>query len=327
MTNLETKLADIQNNLTLSASEKAVGRTALQEFMQYHPATAPVPSPYRSYVSIFKYALAVVLLVGISGTGVAFAAEKALPGTPLYAVKTQVNEPVAVALTFDTQDRADLKVTLVEKRLKEFAQLTNTEDVSPETTAVVVALLEKHIQEAATDIELLQDSGDSEGALQTNSELQSALIAHSTVIEKVQDAHIDSPEDFVAVTAAIEKGIASSAQAEDDISETLSDVSTPTTVEDVSEQESDTQTSLDALTQSISESLDTLDQDDRDYVEGKLHEVDEMVAEARQKNADGDEAGAFILFTEAQQELEQLQTLIQAERDLNIDIIENVPAS
>ncbi|MBU0750021.1 hypothetical protein KKH15_00700, partial [Patescibacteria group bacterium] len=317
MNNLETNLYDIKKNLTLSTSEKALGRAALQEFMEFHPSTGrPAVSPYTRFVPIFRYALAVVLLLGVSGTGVAFAAEKALPGTPLYAVKTQINEPVSVALTFDTQDRADLKVALVEKRLKEFAQLTNQDDVSPETTATIVALLEKHIQEASDDIDLLQEGGDSEEALQTNADLQSTLIAHSAVLEKVQDAHVDSPEDFVAVTAAIEKGIASSALTEDDITETLSDVATPTTIEDVAGQESETQTSLDELTQSISSSLDTLDQDDRDYVEGKLHDVDAMVTEARLKNTDGDEAGAFILFNEAQQELEQLQTLIQAERDL-----------
>lgn len=317
---VETHLNTVREKLVLSSSEKALHRAKLTEFMGYHPAVKPVRSPLSWVMApAFRYSLAALLMVTATGSGVAFAAEDALPGTPLYAVKTKMVEPVQVALTLDAHSRADLRVELADRRLKEFAQISQDDEVAPETTAEVAALLEEHVSEAAQDIVALQNEGSAEEALQANADLQSTLVAHSSILKKVQEENPESSDDIDVITAQIDEDIADTEVIEVAVTESLAD---ETSSAQVDEQEQNTQSSLDELSATVIAMLTQLDEGDRVAVEQKLLEVDSIIAEARTFEAAGDEGQAFVLFNQAEQELLQLTTLLEAEQQLDVDILE-----
>ncbi|HEV8666577.1 MAG TPA: hypothetical protein VN665_01875, partial [Candidatus Paceibacterota bacterium] len=107
MNNFFTQFKNLGRTIKLSQGEKQRMRVNLYNYLEQNPMDAftapvkiiskPVASPFFFFSPRYMVPIALLLVVGLSG-GTAFAAEGALPGNPLYAVKVNVNEPVQVAL-------------------------------------------------------------------------------------------------------------------------------------------------------------------------------------------------------------------------------------
>lgn len=67
--------------------------------------------------------LVFIFMIGLSTTGVAFAAQGSLPGEPLYAVKAAVEE-ATVLLNWDAAQRTRLRLDYAQRRLDEVARLS-----------------------------------------------------------------------------------------------------------------------------------------------------------------------------------------------------------
>ena len=68
-------------------------------------------------------AAALVVLVGAGGTGTLMASQGSVPGDALYPVK-RVSERARMMVTFSDAQEADLRVTLLDRRMKELEEVT-----------------------------------------------------------------------------------------------------------------------------------------------------------------------------------------------------------
>jgi hypothetical protein len=175
-------LKNESNKLGLTPQE----RSAMKARIFGAPAPlAPKQSPYFIFTYQFMQArvlapLAVVLVV-FAGAGTAAAAQGALPGDTLYAVKVSVNEAVEVALATTPVAKAQVQAKLAQRRVEEAEVLAAQGALTPDTSERLAASFETHAQAAAelTDdvAELDPDAG---AVLKAN--LDSSLAAHGAIL-------------------------------------------------------------------------------------------------------------------------------------------------
>lgn len=189
-------LKNESNTLRLTPQEKS----AMKARIFGAPAPlAPKQSPYFIFTYQFMQArvlapLAVVLVV-FAGAGTAAAAQGALPGDTLYAVKVSVNEAVEVALATTPVAKAQVQAKLAQRRVEEAEVLAAQGALTSDTSERLAASFETHAQAAAdlTDdvAELDPDAG---AALKAN--LDSSLAAHGAILATLgQESDADANDE------------------------------------------------------------------------------------------------------------------------------------
>ncbi len=121
-----------------------------------------------------------VLLVG--GTGISFASENALPGQPLYVVKTKVAEPIQGALALTPKAQAQWHSELADRRLAEASELAAQNQLNATTTAYIQAQVASNVDAANTAAAKLAEAGNTTDALSVRAALSASLAAHADVL-------------------------------------------------------------------------------------------------------------------------------------------------
>ena len=147
-------------NLKLSESSRARMEKSLLEYAQFHGVSEGVrvgadtrsieQVPRRTSLFSLKrmYMPFVILLAVMVGGGTSYAAQGAVPGDFLYAVKTEVNEPVRSAFAVGANAEADLQANIVAERIEEAQELKADGKLKGEVAAKLAANIQKHIQKA-----------------------------------------------------------------------------------------------------------------------------------------------------------------------------------
>lgn len=317
---IESKLERLSQVVSLHTEEKDAHRENLKAFMTQ--ARRPVRSPYARFMRHgVRYASALMLVLVVSGTGMVSAAEGSRPGDALYVMKLKVTEPVRSALILDQKEKTEFEVERLDRRLKEFSLAVAEENPDPETTALIKESLTGSISTISEDVGELSASGDADEALSTNTDLKSLLSAHSLVLQEISERNPDSADDIESISASVDSGIAASENAEQGIEEALD--SSPANDESVSEQASDTEISLSELLSQLQGEAATIDTKDRAEIEDSLAEINSILGEARAARDAGSKKDAYLLYTEAKERLDGLRTLVEADRDLGIGVIDS----
>ena len=110
----------------------------------------PIMSPWRFYSfrswmrehGTVSVSLAIIVIFGLSGGGVALAAEGSLPGDLLYPVKVNITEPVRQVLAPTTLDRAELAVRFAVQRVKEAEALVSSGHLDTAKQAKITGLID-----------------------------------------------------------------------------------------------------------------------------------------------------------------------------------------
>ena len=146
-----------------------------------HMASYPLPLPKAN---IFKrmflarstmVAFAVIVLV-IAGSSALYASASAGPGDSLYSFRIKVTEPLALAVTFSEEDKADLVLAQVEDRIIEQEQLRVLGQT--EVAAQHQDLLDQKFAQLESQISKLEKSGRSGKALEVASRLEASVAVH-----------------------------------------------------------------------------------------------------------------------------------------------------
>lgn len=103
-------------NLHVIMSERPVMEGVLQK-------KSPFLFSFFSLSKSFRATLVALLIIVVTGGGVASAAEGAIPGDVLYPVKIEVNEKIRTAFAKTPVAKYRLAVELVERRLEEAERL------------------------------------------------------------------------------------------------------------------------------------------------------------------------------------------------------------
>ncbi len=142
------------------------------------------------------YASIATILVLLTGTGTAFAAENTLPGDTLYPVKLHINESVRGAVALTHEARANWETKVAERRLDEASKLESKGKLSPETEAKIEARLEAQTKKIKARIEKLEEKGNTEAAANMSARLENALELHEQLLEKLKSSEDLNKEEI-----------------------------------------------------------------------------------------------------------------------------------
>ncbi|MGH7936061.1 MAG: DUF5667 domain-containing protein [Chthoniobacterales bacterium] len=195
MNNFFNDLKNEAQGARLSQGEKQRMRVRLYEAMRSPTLAVPdivaqkVPSPFNSFQFFVRVRVMVplaALLIVVMGSGTALAAQGALPGDPLYAVKINVNEAVQVALATTPQAKAQVNAQIATTRLQEAEDLAAAGTLTASTSAQLAQNFDQHAQAAQTITDSLQ-AQDPASAAQISAQLDSSLSAHTAILAQLGD--------------------------------------------------------------------------------------------------------------------------------------------
>jgi hypothetical protein len=149
MSKLLKHFEDSGDQIRLSSAEKAsmlaeIHRAITLEDVEAH---APLLSPYQRFLMprVFVVAFGALLMVG---GGTTYAAQGALPGNPLYAVKINVNERMEAAFAVTQEAEVEVNERLAERRIEEVKLLALQENLDATTTAKIAENFDYHSSKA-----------------------------------------------------------------------------------------------------------------------------------------------------------------------------------
>lgn len=131
------------------------------------------------------YAKIATLLILLSGSGTAFAAENTIPGDSLYPVKVHINEPVRAALAVGAEAKANWASAVAERRLDEASRLAAKGTLTTSTEANLEARFTAQTEKVKDQIAQLQAAGKTEVASNLSTRLESAIQIHSQILDKI----------------------------------------------------------------------------------------------------------------------------------------------
>lgn len=85
-------------------------------------------SPYHKFLKTKVIAMAMIALFVLSGT--TYAAHHSVPGDILYPVKTDIIEPVRIAMTFNFESKQEYTFSLIDERISEIKTLESKNKLS-----------------------------------------------------------------------------------------------------------------------------------------------------------------------------------------------------
>lgn len=173
----------------LSHDEKQGLRVALYDAMRQPRAVVQevhytrVRSSYVWFSPRFALPVAVLLVAGL-GTGTAFAAQGALPGDPLYAIKINAVEPALGALAIGTEAKAQWHAQVAQTRLEEAEELAVAGILNAATSAELAENFDEHNKEAEALAQKVDDEHPGFGA-ELTAQFDSSLAAHSSILSRL----------------------------------------------------------------------------------------------------------------------------------------------
>ena len=143
----------------------------LERFLSYFDSRALRP---------VGFAFALVLVVGM---GTSYAAEQALPGDPLYAIKVGVTEPIQGVIAVTPVAKAQWSTELLSRRLDEAATLAAKGDLNDTARAAIesqVTLKAKDVNDSVNELKSTEDG--TVAASGVESDLEASLVGHERVL-------------------------------------------------------------------------------------------------------------------------------------------------
>lgn len=308
----EDILKNLSTSVSLSREEHAAGRAHLRAFMDAHPMIdRPVRSPFGFLLApTARYAFGFLFVFSALGGGTALA-ENAQPGDALYAVKLKVNEPVQLAVTLDPQKKTALRVAIAEERLKELAKLAVHEE-DARAAELAAGSLAEQVTLAQEEITTVHAQDDARAAYKLARDLSGVISSHAEILAAVEaDADVTrSLAEEINQNDAIEKGIATTLEVEE-------------LVVSIKDAQDGAVASLSEVRAELTNAQETLDTGDLSAIEKRISAAEVSVASAKSLDESGKDAEALILYADAAEAAEAITDLIEAEKALKIDLIQD----
>ncbi len=173
--------------VTLEPEKAHQMRAVLSAYADLHS----VPVRSGRYLSPLSFSprmwgvLVTVFILLVSGTGVSFASQNALPGQPLYLVKTKVAEPIQGALAVTPLAQAKWQSELADRRLSEASELAAQNQLNATTTTYIQTQVDQNVAQANAAATKVADAGDADAALSVRATLSASLAAHADVLSLI----------------------------------------------------------------------------------------------------------------------------------------------
>lgn len=176
--------------IRLTARERAEVRRTLVNLMQQYPLPESTLRPrMRLFLRPVAFTLALLLVITTAGVGITYAAERSLPGSPLYAIKINVNEKIQGTLASTPQEQAQWNIQRIERRLEEAEQLIASSRLDIQTSTSLADAVTKNRKSIGKQLNKALEEERILDAANLQANLRATLNAHATVINRmaVQD--------------------------------------------------------------------------------------------------------------------------------------------
>ncbi len=221
-----TPFSQEAHTIRLTAAERNALRERVVSYMEYHPlhtahqASQPSVAAHLAGVLFgtstrarsFVGALSILLLVAVP-----VAAERALPGDPLYKVKVTFNEGVRSQLAFSPYEKVVWETERVERRIAEARKLAEAGLLTKEAGLALEENVRKHTAAVKSQLAVIREQ-DAEGAaiaevtLESAYDVQSAMLAAQATATTSASVSADRKGigDIAAIVRAARDEVASS---------------------------------------------------------------------------------------------------------------------
>jgi hypothetical protein len=202
-------------SIRLKATEKRDLRDRLVSYMEYHPLPNNLKQQASETISI-EQSVKVLHVKGLrllqwSGVMVAiftlvipYAAERAVPGDTLYAVKVHLNEEVRSTLARSSYEKIVWETELLNRRIAEARLLANEGRLTEETETMVADAVRTHSENARKEIETLKQT-DKEEAVLASIQLDTALDVQSTSLKNTDHASTTEGRSTTKIAVVLEE--------------------------------------------------------------------------------------------------------------------------
>ena|SRR3989344_3617975 len=119
----------------------------------------PVRSPWLQNIFAshhFRPVLALALVFLLSGGGLIFGSNQALPGDALYGLKVNITEPLFGSLKFSGEAKAAWQTDLAAKRLNEAVTLEKEGRLDKPKQLQIESLLSEHVSALKSDLKIIE---------------------------------------------------------------------------------------------------------------------------------------------------------------------------
>jgi len=189
MSNFHYHLSNAGKKVSLSVAEREKMRNTIEAYMAIHPVRSLQAAPFApTFISalFLKRAIAFVVMFALFGTfvGISYAAEFALPGDALYALKKNINEPLRGALAVSPEAKVAWAMDVAAARATEAAALAAESKLSTSTSIALQQSLVVHAREAAILIEE-QSQRDPSAAAQVAARFEARLAEYERLLDAI----------------------------------------------------------------------------------------------------------------------------------------------
>ncbi len=193
------KINELTRNVRMSAEEKSEMRGNILRAVRDKAPARPILEGGYSIFSRFNINLkpaaagvyaAILLSIGL-GSAASYAAQGALPGDALYAVKIGVNERIQEVLAFSIESKAEVEADISEARLFEAAKLVEENRFTDENRTSIEDNFLRHAGKVQVRIEELKKKGRSRVAADLSARFETSLEAHAQILEKLDGEEMD----------------------------------------------------------------------------------------------------------------------------------------
>lgn len=140
----------------------------------------PLRSPFARRVGV-----AGALTLFLVSFGISYAAERALPGEPLYAVKVHVNEGIARALAVTPESKAKVAESELKRRAVEVETLSTRVTLDDEVRVTLAEDVTRSIDDLSSAHEELRRKGKDDVARESLRAAEATIAAHRAAFEGI----------------------------------------------------------------------------------------------------------------------------------------------
>lgn len=263
--------------------------------------------------------IVIALALGVSG-GTSLIATQAKPGDILFPVKVNINEEARGLLTFSSNAKAEWEVGRAERRLAEFEELAADNELSADARAQVEANFKAHAERVQERIDALMEKGDVAGAANISARLATSLDAHARILEKLAASDATARADITAVLALVHDEHAKADAADEDAEKSISiraDVIGEAAAEG---KEGAAGNKIDETQTLLAEMRGKLTADVIASAETRLETAEAAFLQGKAQLESKTYSAAFLSFQEAQRVAQESKLLLEARKNLNLDV-------
>ncbi|GEM_PF-6966360 len=308
-------------------------REGLVNYIKINPAAAYEAESFER--APFKMKIAPIALIGIiavlSGAGTVAASQNSLPGEALYNIKL-LSEKARVAVALNPKTKADLQLTLVQKRIneaKEFLEKAKMEQTAREQQESDLNVAINNFNENVTGVygwaDNLKKGGNFEDAIQVNSDLKTAASVYQQILEQNLDGDIyEKTSEINESMATVDEWKNKTKNEIEDIDQKESSGAKSAGFENSAQNKINAASKkVETIEKIIQKKKNNLDSQARQLSQQKLKDTKQILENAQSDYNSGDFENAFEKAQSVVKSLSGAKALLEIFPEINSDSLKN----